>query len=177
MIWREFWFGQEKDEDKVVIAKQIFKKRKYNYPRKHKTPLGLKNFINAIQSEIFDPKNRNKVESNLANDEISALKELINLQRSRKIVIKPCDKGAGIIVLNFNDYMKACTDHLNAKVEVPGEPDKYYYEEIDPKSVASVMITIRHLLEKGVEDGIITEDQYNEMLPFGKNPGKLYCIF
>ena len=65
----------------------------------------------------------------------------------------------GIIVLKFYEYMEACTDHINVKVEVPGEPDKYYYEEIDPKSVASVMITIRHLLEKGVEDGIITEDQ------------------
>ena len=61
MIWREFWFGLETDEDRVVKAKPIFKKRKYNYPRKHKTPFGLKNFINAIQSELFDPKNRNKV--------------------------------------------------------------------------------------------------------------------
>ena len=80
-------------------------------------------------------------------------------------------------MLNFNDYMKACTDHLDAKVEVPGDPDKYYYEEKDPTSVASVMIPIRHFLEKGVEDGIITEDQYNDILQFGKNPGKFYCIF
>ena len=60
----------------------------------------------------MDPKNRNKEECNLPVEEIGALKELIKLQRERLIMIKPCDKGAGIMILNFNDYMKSWYEHM-----------------------------------------------------------------
>ena len=84
-------------------------------PKNHTTPEGLKVFLNSIKSEINDPKNRNEENCNFPIDELNALKELIDLQKERKIVIKPCDKGAGIIILNFNEYMQACYDHLVSK--------------------------------------------------------------
>ena len=43
----------------------------------------------------------NSQECNLPIEEINALKELINMQRERIIVIKSCDKGAGILVLDI----------------------------------------------------------------------------
>ena len=55
----------------------------------------------AVNSDIMDPKNRHKVSSNISKEEKEALKELIKLQKERQIVIKPCDKGAGIIILDF----------------------------------------------------------------------------
>ena len=55
---------------------------------------------------MVDPKNRNKVKVNLPDDELNALKELVRLQQEKKIIIKQCDKGAGIIVLNYEDYIK-----------------------------------------------------------------------
>ena len=53
----------------------------------------------------MDQRNRNQEECNLPKEEVVALKELIKLQRDRVIIIKPCDKGAGIMILNFKDYM------------------------------------------------------------------------
>ena len=110
-IWQEYWFEREVDEDYI---KPIFKKNKFNLPKNHETPKGLKTFWNSIKSEIMDPKNRTNEKCNLPHDEILALKELVRLQRERVIVIKPCDKGAGVIILDFLVYMRSCYDHLLA---------------------------------------------------------------
>ena len=60
-------------------------------------------------------KSRQKVKSNITEEEKEALKELIRLQKERQIVIKPCDKGAGIIVLDFSEYMRACLENYYKK--------------------------------------------------------------
>ena len=57
--------------------------------------------VAAVKSEIMDPKNRNVVKSNISEGEKEALKELVKLQKERQIVIRPCDNGAGIIILDF----------------------------------------------------------------------------
>ena len=49
----------------------------------------------------MDPKNRNEETCNLPEEEIIALKQLIKLQKGRIITIRPCDKGAGIVVLDL----------------------------------------------------------------------------
>ena len=109
MLWQEFW----SDKPKTEYKPPIFKKKKTNMPTKHPTPLGLKIFLNATKSEISDPENRNKIRPNLPPDEIKALGELIKLQRDRVITIKPCDKGAGVIILDFDEYLKSCEKRLS----------------------------------------------------------------
>ena len=109
MIWKEF-FGNENELNTIPI----FKLKKTNMPKNHTTPTALKAFLAAVRSEIMDPKNRNKEECNLPKDELLAMKTLMNLQKERQIIIQKCDKGAGLIILNFNDYMKACYEHLSA---------------------------------------------------------------
>ena len=108
MLWTEFWANQPKQDFKPPI----FKKVKTNLPRKHPTPAGLKTFLNGVKSEIEDPLNRNKCRPNLPPEEIQALKKLVQLQKERIITIKPCDKVAGIIILDFEEYMRSCTEHL-----------------------------------------------------------------
>ena len=57
----------------------------------------------------MDPRNRNNEKCNLPQDKVDALKQLVKLQRERKITIRPCDKGAGIVILDFNIYLRACS--------------------------------------------------------------------
>ena len=97
MLWTEFWANQPKQDYKPTI----FKKVKTNLPRKHPTPAGLKIFSNGLKSEIEDPLNRNKCRPNLPPDEIQVLQKLVQLQKERVITIKPCDKGFGIIILDY----------------------------------------------------------------------------
>ena len=131
MKWHEYWHGREREEDYEM---PIFKSRKYNLPKNHSTPAGLKVFLDSVKSEIMDHKNRNEEKCNLPPEEINALRELVRLQRERIITIKACDKGAGIIILDFNSYMKACYNHLLSNQ--PGQSDqketlKYYQNEDD----------------------------------------------
>ena len=111
MLWTEFWSGQPKEEYKPPI----FKSQKTNLPKKHLTPKALKDMLAATKSEIMDPKNRNKTRPNLPPGEMKALALLIYMQKQQVITIKPCDKGAGIIILDFTEYIRACEEHLSGE--------------------------------------------------------------
>ena len=62
----------------------------------------------VTKSEILDPKNRNKSRPNLPPGKMKALARLIELQKQQVITVKPCNKEAGIIMLDFQEYVKAC---------------------------------------------------------------------
>ena len=94
-IWTEFWHGRDQEKE---ISTPIFKTEKSNLPKNHSIPKGLNVFLDSIESELNDPRNRNTEICNLPPAEINALKELITLQKERKIVVKACDKGAGVII-------------------------------------------------------------------------------
>ena len=125
IVWQEFWYGTEKSE---APNRRIFKTKKHNFPRGHKSPAGIKTFLGSVKSEIMDPQNRNQTKSNLPSEELKALKELIRLQRERQISIKPNDKGAGIMILNFDEYLEVCNEHLASKQDT-----KPFYSKVDPK--------------------------------------------
>ena len=170
MIWKEYFHEKEEKVDKV---ESIFKTRKTNMPKKHKTPNGLKNFLASVKSEIMDPKNRHKVKSNISENEKEAIKTLIKLQRNREIIIKPCDKGGGIIILDFKEYEKSCDEHLNSK-NSNGEP---YYEEVYPSLLLDTKAKIATIVLEGYETGILSKDEYNAMKPSNAKPGKFYATF
>ena len=145
MLWQEFWSNKEKQNFKPPI----FKKKKTNLPVKHPTPANLKICLNATKSEILDPLNRNKVRLNLPPEEIEALGELIRLQKEKVITIKPCDKGAGIIILNFDDYLKSCNDHLASKQKQENGEFKNYYCKVESDMLETTKEKIVHLIEEG----------------------------
>ena len=124
-LWEEFFHDAPKEDFKPPIVKN----EKTNLPKKHKTPENLKMFLNTTTSELLDEKNRNPVTKNLPDDEIKALKQLIDMQKSKQITIKPADKGAGIVILNFEGYLKSCEDHLKAKQPQPDGTFLDYYKE------------------------------------------------
>ena len=64
MVWQEYWYGKDSDPN----IPPIFKPKKHNFPRKHKSPKGLLNYLAAVRSEIVDPMNRHKVSSNITDE-------------------------------------------------------------------------------------------------------------
>ena len=123
-IWTEFHHGKD---DKDTQNEQIFKKNKTNLPQKYTVPEDLKIFLNAVKSEISDPRNRSQETCNLPVEEFNAMNELMRLQKEKIIVIKACDKGAGIIILDYSDYMQACYSHLTS-FQTENRP---YYTQVD----------------------------------------------
>ena len=122
------------------------------------------------------PKNRNTVKCNLPVEEVAALKELIKLQRER-VINKSCDKGAGIMILDFKTYMQACYEHLLEKqTNTQGEKNNYYMMvedyEIDKSKVIS-----KNILNEALESEIITKEEFTALVPSNKNLAKFYMNF
>ena len=125
----------------------------------------------------MDPKNRNQEDSNLPQEEKAALKELIRLQKDRIITIKAADKGAGIVLVNYKDYMKTCYDHLLSKVQnQTGEP-QMYYKAVNEFALEDAKEKIIVTLKEALDDGIITQSDYKAMNPEDRNAAKFYCNY
>ena len=175
LVWHEFWFGRENAH--TTYNPPMFKTNKTNFPKNHTIPEGLKVMIGAVKSEIVDPMNRNKVPSNLTKESIAALSQLIKLQKQRKIVIKRCDKGAGIIVLDFQEYVNACNAHLNSRQTLPNGTTNPYYTRANANNVEEAKTKLSNLLEEARDNDIITKEESKEMCPQSKNVSKFYCTF
>ena len=170
IIWKEFWYGRPQPENRKI---PIFKSKKNNLPKNYSSPKNLSYFLAAVKSELLDPKNRNKAKYNLPESELKAILELVQLQKERKLIIKVCDKGAGIIVLDFDSYMKACHDHLKSKT-----PDgESYYLPVNQSALNVANNKLSKLLQEGLENEYITKEEYDAMLGSNMNPGKFYSIF
>ena len=174
MIWKEFFHGQEQEQE---YSEPIFKTKKNNMPKDHITPHGLTTFLNSIRSEIMDPKNRNEEKCNLPKEEIEALTDLINLQKDRKVVIKACDKGSGIIVLNFEDYLRSCYLHLTEEQEQSDGSSKPYYKLVNENEVVKSKIEIIRVLEDALKNKLISKNEFEAMNPENKDPARFYCTF
>ena len=114
MIWREFWYDGDTDILKKHLTQETF------------NPCRFETYVGAVKSELGDPKNRNVSKCNLPSDEIEALRKLVQLKKEKHIVIKPCDKGAGIIILDFKEYINACEKHLNQAYKNDDEQTNNY---------------------------------------------------
>ena len=102
---------------------------------------------------------------------MDALLKLQTLQKERQIVIQACDKGAGVIILDFDEYLKVCYDHLTSEV-APGQP---YYSPVNDLEVERTKAKIIELLKEGLEKEIISKTEYGEMNPDETGPGRFYC--
>ena len=169
-IWHEYWHGREKDKD---YKKPLFRSQKNNLPKNYQTPKGLKSYLDSVKSEIMDPRNQNKEDCNLPVEEVQALKELIKMQRDRVIIIKPCDKDAGILILDFKSYMKSCYEHLLEKQS----STQNYYKKVSELDLEREKAKIYNNLEEALNNKVITDEELNAMNPEDKNPGKFYCNF
>ena len=144
-----------------------------NLPKNYTVPEGLKTFLSSIKSEIGDPRNRNTESCNLPIDEQEALKTLSRLQKEKQIVIKACDKGAGLIKLDYPEYMKACYKHLSST-----NPEQSpYYSQVDGLEVERTKTKIETILKDAIQNNIITMDEYEGIIAYDKEPGRFYCNF
>ena len=69
--------------------------------------------------------------------------------------MKVCDKGDGIIVLNFEAYIKTCHNHLESKTP-EGEN---YYVPVNQSALIVANDNLSNLLQKGLENEYITQEE------------------
>ena len=122
-------------------------------------------------------RNRNNVNCNLPIEEIQAIKELIKLQKDKIIVIKPCDKGAGMIILDYPVYMRACYEHLAAEKTMSDGETKPYYIRVNEIELDRTKSMIRSIVQEGLDDRILSKEEYEAMIADDKDAAKFYCTF
>ena len=133
----------------------------------------MKTFLGSIKSEIADPRNRNTESCNLPPDEQEALKILSRLQKEKNIVIKNCDKGAGLIILDYPEYMRACYQHLWSKQS----GTQSYFTQVDALEVKRSKKKINEVIKEAFESNTISKDEFDGMNASDKEPGRFYCNF
>ena len=137
-------------EKRKLKLKKIFKNKKNNLQKNHRTPEELKEYLEAAKWEKISCENINKVECNLPPEELKALKELVQRQKDNKITIKPCDKGAGIIILEFEEYIIACNEHLEYKQKQENGDLLPYYKKANPSTVKEAKVKIKKSIRRRI---------------------------
>ena len=146
MRWREFFADRDISEDEKEKEKEAWKKEIFPQENANLPPIGSKNlrtFLTAAKSELQGTK-ANKTKPNISIEEMEALETLIKLQKESVIVIKPCDKGAGISIVNYSDYKESCEENLKSETET-GEPKyKEIGKEVLDKAKEDILIPLKH---------------------------------
>jgi hypothetical protein len=149
MKWKEYFKDETEEEE---WKQEIFPKEKTNLPPKHTKHLDT--FLAGVKSELRGTT-LNKSTSNITKGEVEALSTLVKLQKDCQIVIKPCDKGAGILICDYPKYVEACNDHLKSET-TNGDP---YYEKITEKYLTEAKKVIEVTLKKALDTKQITKDE------------------
>ena len=179
MRWTEF-FSEKKDDS--TYDPPIFKIEKQNLPKNHVQPRLLQVFHSSIEVDLQDRSQWNREflntsRSNLPQEEMKALQTLIELQKNRIITIKPADKGAGILVMNCNDYIESCNSHLQSKQIQPDSSQIPFYSKASDIALTHMKKSILDVLNNGKTQGWISSDEYNAMNPSESKPARFYQIF
>ena len=85
-------------------------------------------------------------------------------------MIKPCDKGSGIIILNFNDYLEACEKHLSSERTDENHVKYPYYLKTDNSKMNKAKTKIRFLTEQALEDDVINKAEFEAINATKKGP-------
>ena len=164
--WKEYWFGKETDEE---WTPPIFPVQKSNLPRN--TSKEVEGFLSGIKGELVGSQ-PNQIHDNLTREERTAFKILIEKQANKELIVKPADKGAGVCVLNYTDYVNLCENHLQEKTK-----DGYnYYRKSSECDLAQAREKITNILKIGLFEDFISNEEYKAMIPTEMGPGRLYLI-
>ena len=81
------------------------------------------------------------------------------------------------ILLDFEEYMRSCKEHLESeKVDTNGNATRYYVE-VNKHILEQAKKKILNVIEEGLDNRIISKSEFEAMHPIAKHVGKLYCNF
>ena len=175
-LWKESNHLKEKEEYKP----SIFKQEKTNIPP-GPTPRALTGFLSTVESNLSNRSLWNKDllnpnRRNISKEEYSALLNLQRLQNEKQIIVKPADKGSGTVILNYDDYIDSCNQHLNSKQLQPDGTNLPYYVRATEQELKVAKKRISSVLENAKTKKWITQQEYRAMDPSECGVGKFYQL-
>ena len=131
----------------------VFEILNSNWPDRNK-------LINKIKKDILKNISR-KHKSNLTDKERNALKTLMN---DHSIIIRPADKGSGIVIMDTEDYIKKVNEDLS-------QNNTYQKQKKDPTTLINNKVT--KIVKDMHKNGIIDDDLKKYMTPNLSRPGNV----
>jgi hypothetical protein len=166
--WVEFFADKDTENDsdtETMWKKEIFPKEKSNLPPNSSS--AVKTFLNSVKSEVTGTI-YNKTKSNISKAERDALAQLVKLQRNCVIVIKPCDKGAVIIICDYEKYITSCEKELSSTTKNGNK----YYKPIPQTDFVEAQKAINATLKTALDTQHISKNKSDAMTATDKTPGK-----
>ena len=120
----------------------------------------LSNHVHAIQLPGFHKVHK----SNLSTAEQTALTQL---SKNRMIVIKPADKGGGLVIMNTCDYIHEAHRQLN---------DTKFYRKLSCNPTSDIETEVSNIVRKMWLDNEIGLDCKKYLLPENTKPGRFYML-
>ena len=176
--WKNFFFQEEPHEsdgesEEDTQPRDLFKQKKFNLPQA-KTHPAISDYLGGLRSDILGSIKK-KVNPNIAEEEMQAIKELQKAQKEGKIIIKPADKAGGITLMEKSDYVTALEKQLKSVHTNNDGTCKNYYEKATEQDLRDVQIKVSHLITEGASKGFISKNDSKHMAP-SKTPGRLYGL-
>ena len=81
------------------------------------------------------------------------------------------------MILDFPEYMRACYEHLMSEKVMEDGASKNYYSLVEEIELERTKFKNRNLIEEGLENDILTEEEYSAMKPDDKDAARFYCTF
>ena len=129
----------EREDDKFRVKK----KSTFTPPSGRDKSLDL--YIELVKGDVIASLKRS-TKLNLTRDENSAFYEL---QHNKDIVIRPADKGSGIVVVDRDSYVKSLQKEMDESIS---------YEATDHDQVEIVQKKVRRLVGKMLQEGAISDE-------------------
>ena len=171
MLWSEYFFEKEEDEEivtNVTKATNVFKRIKTDLP-KSSIPNSLNTYLGAVRSDILGSSRKpSSVNDNLSAGEREAMQDLAKAQADGIIQIKPIDKGGGVAIMNLSDYLIEVFDQINATFTNEDNTISPFYEKVDKNTLDKQTEDVQKMIQKGWELELISPNDKEFMKPSGK---------
>ena len=82
-----------------------------------------------------------------------------------------------MMILDYPVYMRACYEHLMSEKILNGGESKKYYHRVDGIELEYTKTKIRNLVQEGLDNDILSKEEYTAMLADDKEAAKFYCTF
>ena len=102
-------------------------------------------------------------ERNITRKQSTSLK---SLQQSEDIIILPTDKGRATVVLDKEDYIKKCNEHLTSGP----------YTKLKKDPISSIVSKVTKKLIKLRDNNLIEQQEYFKLKPRGTQPPRFYGL-
>ncbi|XP_070579506.1 uncharacterized protein [Ptychodera flava] len=158
---------KKKEQQKIgeTPAKEgPFPKKKSEYQPAPGQSQTLELFLSAVEKDILNESNWKRTWPNLTMPEQRALNDL---KSNTNIVIKPADKGGGVVVMDKSEYIRKCEEQLN---------NDTYYTQLESDPTEKYMTELERAIQRWKRKKWISHSIAKELIPKEPKPGHFYGL-